>query len=278
VRISVLASGSGGNLLLVATARAVVLIDAGLSPREFARRVGRLPAGPSGKLGPLPDALFITHEHSDHSRCASSYADQGVAVHATAGTRQALGLPNHSFHEVRDGAQVVVGDLSIEPVALPHDAAEPVGYVISDGVTRAGVLTDCGEDDEAVARRYAGVDLLVLEFNHDPMLLQAGPYPGWLKRRIASDRGHLSNVQAAGLLRRICKAGPPPRLVVLAHLSQVNNRPGIAQRAALEVMKRPSAVLVAEQDQPTPWLDPAAPGGRVDALCGEQLTLKLVTG
>ena len=276
MRISVLASGSGGNCVIVDSGHpegGALLIDAGISPREVGRRLDRLPSPPAvDRIG----ALFLTHEHGDHARATGAFIDAGVRVHATDGTRSALGLPNHRFSTVRDGEPVRVGELVIEPVAVPHDAAEPVGYLVSDGITRAGVIVDCGRDDAEVARRFANVNLLVIEFNYDEMLLDAGPYPPWLKRRIAGPRGHLSNVQAASLLRQILDAGAPPRLVVLAHLSEANNRPRIARQAALDVVKKKCRVLVAAQDEPTPWLDPLADDGRaVDVLVGEQLGLRL---
>lgn len=307
MRISVLGSGSGGNAVLVATDRTALLVDAGLAPRELRRRIARLEDPPPVCRAEVPvTAVCVTHEHADHARYASSLAMMGVPIHGTAGTLRAIGLggtpddaavaagggeasenPSGSkidsvpantpdLSPLRDGIARRIGDLSLTPVGLPHDAAEPIGVVISDGVHRLGVITDCGHPDASLTAAFAGVDLLVLEFNHDEMLLRAGPYPPSIKRRIASSGGHLSNRQAATLLGRIMAAGPAPRLVVLAHLSKVNNRPRIALGAAQEVVGKRSKLVVAAQEEPTPWLDPAAHDGRAGR--GEQLTLRFITG
>jgi phosphoribosyl 1,2-cyclic phosphodiesterase len=130
-------------------------------------------------------------------------------------------------------------------VLLPHDAVETVGYVLSDGSAKVGVLTDCGHETPEVAAAFAGCDILALEANHDVTMLRYGPYPPSLKRRVGGRLGHLSNEQAASLLKMMMQAGPAPKLVIAAHLSQANNRPALAKSAFDRVLGRGGRVIVA---------------------------------
>lgn len=250
MRISVLASGSGGNALLVKTERSALLVDAGLSPREVRRRLRTLDVVP-GWQGERLDGLLVTHEHTDHGRFAASFAKLGVPLWATAGTAAALELGGSL---VEAGRRSTVGDVEVLPVGLPHDAWQPVGYVFEDKAARFGVLTDAGWDDPALARNYAGCQVLVLESNHDEMMLATGPYPEGLKRRIAGRRGHLSNRQSAALLGEIIRLGGRPHAVVLAHLSKTNNRPELARDAARRALGAEPHLLVARAGAPTPWI------------------------
>lgn len=259
MRVTVLASGSGGNAILVEAERTRILIDAGLSPRELARRLER-----SASATRLDDvqAVCATHEHTDHVAGVAGLASAGIAVYATAGTARAANLA--TARQIGAGEKVRIGAIELEPVALPHDAAEPVGFILSDGTARAGLLTDCGFASPEVARAYSGCDLLVLEANHDPDMLRAGSYPPTLKRRIAGRRGHLSNDQAAELLRLTRDPGRlTPKVIVLAHLSHLNNRPRLARLAierALPPLGIRPKVVVATQDRPAPPVDLTARG------------------
>ena len=247
MRVTVLASGSGGNSILVEADRTRILIDAGLSARELARRMDRSTA--TARLDDV-QAVCVTHEHTDHASGVATLASAGVAVYATAGTARMGKLPDKTRTLVAN-EPVTIGALEILPVAMPHDAAEPVSFLLSDGVTRAGILTDCGWASPDVAAAFAGCDLLVLETNHDVDMLRAGTYPPSLKRRIGGRRGHLSNEQAADLLKLMGK--PVPRVLILAHFSQLNNRPRLAHIAverALAAMNVPRPrLLVASQER-----------------------------
>jgi phosphoribosyl 1,2-cyclic phosphodiesterase len=268
MRLTVLASGSSGNALLVDSGGTRLLIDAGLAPRTLARRLER------SRAGIAPDeisALAVTHEHGDHVAGAGALAEAGVAVYASAGTAQAMHLDG--THAIAAGGAVAIGALELRAVAIPHDAADPLGFVVSDGTCRIGVLTDCGHPAPELASAFAGLDLLVLEANHEPALLHTGPYPAFLKRRIASRVGHLSNEQTADLL--IALGASAPRRVVLAHLSRTNNRPPLARAAALRALglrgARACEVIIAEQDRPLPPIDVAgvvATGPRQLSLFG----------
>ena len=238
MRFSLLGSGSSGNVAYIEAGKTRVLVDAGLSKAEIDRRLARLPTDAAACVDEI-DAVLVTHDHSDHGGHAAAL---GRPLYATAGTRQALGL---EATRVLAGEPFTVGALRVTPVLLPHDAVETVGYVVSDGSSRIGILTDCGWDAPEVAEAYAGCDLLVLECNHDVTMLRYGPYPPSLKRRVGGRLGHLSNEQSASLLKMMLQAGPPPKLVVAAHLSLANNRAQLAKSALDRVLGRGGRVIVA---------------------------------
>ena len=237
VRLCVLSSGSGGNSVWVDAGAARILIDAGLPLRETARRCRS--AGLD--VRDLTD-VFLTHEHADHAHAAGILARKlDVRVHATRGTLRALRdpPPEKLRCPLRGGVPVRLCGLTVTPVELPHDACEPVAYVLDDGLTRAAVLTDLGSVNAGIVRALQELDALVLEMNHDERMLLQGPYPWSLKRRIQSDVGHLSNTQGARLLQKVMHAGL--RYLVLAHLSEHNNTERHARQAADRVLEKRGA-------------------------------------
>jgi phosphoribosyl 1,2-cyclic phosphodiesterase len=231
VRFASLGSGSKGNCLVAEAAGSRVLLDCGLSPRETARRLARLGLEPAGI-----HAVLVTHEHDDHAGHAYAFAAlHGIPVHLTHGTRRAQEAAGRSAEGVElrviEGSEpFAVGAIRVEPFTVPHDAREPVQFVLGDGARRLGVLTDLGASTSHVEQTLSGCDALVLETNHDLELLWGGDYPKWLKERIAGPFGHLDN----GCAERLLAALDRSRLqhVIAAHLSQQNNRAGLA-RAAL---------------------------------------------
>ena len=234
VRICVLSSGSAGNCLWVEAGATRALIDAGLPLRTTARRCRE--AGLD--VRDLTD-IFLTHEHADHSHAAGILARKlDVRVHATRGTMRALRdpPPPELRRSVRGGTPVHLGALTVTPIALPHDAWEPVAYRFGDGETSAAVITDLGCAPPAVVRALQGLDALVLEMNHDVRMLLEGPYPWSLKQRIRGDHGHLSNDQDAALLAQVIHGGL--RHLTLAHLSEHNNTDRHARRAAAKVLEK----------------------------------------
>ena len=269
MRLSLLGSGSSGNVAYVEAGKTRVLVDAGLSKAEIERRLQKLPSTASVTLEQI-DAVLVTHDHSDHGGHAAAL---GRPLYATAGTRQALSL---AATRVLAGDVFTVGALTITPVLLPHDAVETVGYVLSDGASRVGILTDCGYDAPEVAAAYAGCDLLVLEANYDVTMLRYGPYPPSLKRRVGGRLGHLSNEQSASLLKMMLQAGPAPKLVIAAHLSQANNRPALAKSALDRVLGRGGRVLVAS-GYGTPIFTVEAGRVRNEPMRNEQLSFTFPT-
>lgn len=250
LRFASLGSGSRGNGTLVQYANSAVLIDCGFSVAETERRLARLGVAPRS-LG----AILVTHEHSDHASGVARFAAKhGVTVMSSVGTRIAAGLG--ATRTLRAGEAVTVGDLEVTPVAVPHDAAEPLQFVVGDGARRVGVLTDLGHPAPEVIAAFAACEALVLECNHDRALLDGGPYPDFLKARVGGDRGHLSNTQAAALLAGVAHG----RLqhVVAAHLSEKNNRPDLAQTALAAVLGcNPGHIAVAAQATGLDWREVA---------------------
>ena len=228
LRTVFLGSGSAGNAVAVTDGATLLLIDCGFSARETTRRLRMAGLEPSSV-----SAVLVTHEHSDHIRGVEVFARQtGCAVYATAGTRGAAGFDALCGEVVTvvGGETVRVGTLSVLPFATSHDAAQPVGYRIEspDG-ERFGLMTDTGVLTEQAAEALAEVDLLGIESNHDLDMLTNGPYPQFLKVRIRSDRGHLSNRAAADALERLASARL--RRVFALHRSDTNNSPSLARRA-----------------------------------------------
>lgn len=230
LRFCCLGSGSRGNAFVVEASAASgttrVLVDDGFSPRELERRLARC----SVDIASLT-AVLVTHEHSDHACGVGALAKRRpVGVYATEGTAAAAGFGRlRRLQRIRSGVELQIGPLQVLPIGVPHDASEPVQFMLSDGERRLAILTDFGHPAPEVTAMLAGLDALVLEFNHDLDMLRQGPYPASLKARIESDVGHLSNAQSVQLIESLDRS----RLtrVVAAHLSQTNNRPQLARDA-----------------------------------------------
>ncbi|MBI4755435.1 MAG: MBL fold metallo-hydrolase [Betaproteobacteria bacterium] len=253
MRFASLGSGSRGNALLVQAGKTTVLIDCGFGPRETRSRLHRLGVEPE-----FLNAILVTHEHSDHVSGLMGFARRhGVTVWMTAGTLAGLGS------EAGEGARIEIfdshtvfdiADLQVAPFPVPHDAREPVQFMLSDGRHRLGHLTDAGCTTPHIERMLSGCHALVLECNHDAELLEAGTYPRALKRRIAGRFGHLENSAARALLAALDRS----RLnhVVAAHLSQSNNTPDLARSALAAAMGcEPEEIDVADQDTGLGWRD-----------------------
>lgn len=256
MRFAFLGSGSEGNSLLVesreGTSITRILLDCGFGIRETARRLERLGVSPADL-----DAVLVTHEHGDHVGSAYAFAAKhALQVHTSHGTWLATQhLRGAAMADVRVCCAdhgFSLGGLHILPYTVPHDAREPLQFVLSDGDARLGVLTDAGMETPYVTARLAGVHALVLECNHDREMLAQSPYPWSLKRRIGGDFGHLANDVAADILSRVRH----DRLgcVVAAHLSQQNNTRELATGALAAVLgTAPGDVLVADQNEGLDW-------------------------
>jgi len=253
MRFCSLGSGSAGNALLVEASDGArttrVLLDNGFGPRVLGQRL----AARAGLALESIDAVVLTHEHSDHiGGVRALLRHHRVTVHASAGTLAHLGLPDGAGSPIVATQSFAVGALQIRAFAVPHDAAEPLQFVFSDGSRTLGVVTDLGHPAATVARALDDLNALVLECNHDAELLRTGRYPPPLKARVAGNRGHLSNDQAAELLAAVGRS----RLncVVAAHLSRANNRPELARAALAAVMGTgEDEIEVADQDAGLDW-------------------------
>lgn len=231
ITVHTLASGSEGNSLLVSACGVHLLVDAGISARRIRQSLA--------PLGLTPDdlsAILITHEHTDHTAgLATLLKHHAVPLYASGGTafylRSRLPGLDGCLRLVSPGSVFSIGPAQVTVFATSHDAGESVDYRIDCGGESVGILTDTGFVPEPAAAALSGVGLLVLESNHDVEWLLSGPYPYPLKQRILSQRGHLSNEDAAAFARRMAACGT--RRIVLAHLSRENNTP----QRALQVMK-----------------------------------------
>ena len=253
LRFASLASGSRGNCLVAQADLTTVLIDCGLNLRDTERRLARLALEPADV-----DAILVTHEHGDHAGCVLDFAAaHDVLVVLTQGTLRALRAEG-TLHEgirielVRGAQRFAIGGMEVLPFTVPHDAAEPVQFVVSDGASKLGVLTDIGIGTRHVEHALSGLDALVLECNYDRDMLWSGGYPRWLKERIGGPFGHLDNRDAARLLAALERS----RLkhVVAAHLSQQNNKPEIARDAlAVAIGCEAAWIGLATQDEGFDW-------------------------
>ena len=251
MRFASLGSGSEGNGLVVESGGTRILIDCGFGVRDTRKRLARLGLAPSSL-----DAILVTHEHADHIGGVPGFAAKyDIPVWATFGT---LAVVSERFEGMEriygfdSHERFAIGALEIQPVTVPHDAREPVQYVIGDGAHRVGVLTDIGMSTAHVESCLSGCDALVLECNHDLSMLARGDYPFSLKQRIASRFGHLHNEAAAEILGRIDTS----RLVhiIAAHLSRENNTPELASLALATALNcQPAWVGVASQFTGFDW-------------------------
>jgi phosphoribosyl 1,2-cyclic phosphodiesterase len=249
VRFASLGSGSRGNATVVESGDTRLLIDCGFSVRETERRLVRL-----GLEAAELDALLVTHEHSDHcSGIAALSRKYGLPVYLTRGTwasGRCEGVADaRHFHS---GARFAIGDISVDPVAVPHDAREPCQFVLEDRGHRLGVLTDLGSVTSAVLDHYQGCNGLLLECNHDLDMLRLGPYPPPLKRRVGGDWGHLNNLQSAELLRQI--HGSQLRHLVVAHVSEQNNHRNHVEDALAPILGSARDMIWADQQSGFSWL------------------------
>ena len=231
MEIRVFASGSSGNCLLLSSGRSHILIDAGISKRRIEQSLAL-----SGLSMREIGGVLITHEHSDHIsglKMLIKYYSVPVYAPRTVANRLRGCLPEAEpyLHVIPVNEPFEIGDLSVTAFHTPHDTDESVGYRIEGGGVFA-LATDMGHVTEEVFDALSGADAVLIESNHDEEMLRYGPYPVYLKRRILSDSGHLSNACCAQLARKLALGGT--KQIILGHLSRENNTPAIAMRAARE--------------------------------------------
>ena len=250
MRFASLGSGSEGNGLVVEADATRILLDCGFGLADCVARLARLGLEPSALAG-----IVVTHEHSDHiggvGRLARKY---GLPVWLTSGTlAMAQDMVGVTVRVIDSHAAFAVDALEVQPFPVPHDAREPVQFVFGDGDRRLGVLTDTGCSTPHIEAMLAGGDALVLECNHDATMLENGPYPASLKRRVGGRFGHLENAQAAGLLDKV--RHDRLQCVMAAHVSKKNNTPALAQAALAGVLDcTPDEVRVACQTTGFDWI------------------------
>ncbi|MGM8227357.1 MBL fold metallo-hydrolase [Cellvibrio sp. ARAG 10.3] len=249
MRFASLGSGSRGNSTLVEWATGALLIDCGFSLKETEQRLLRLARRPDQLA-----AVLVTHEHSDHIKGVAALARRyQIPVYMTPGTFHSRNLGElPDLRLIHAYTPFEINGLTVRPVAVPHDAREPAQFVLEFAGLRLGILTDLGSITPHVEACYQSCDAMVLEANHDPAMLAYGSYPPSLKQRVGGQWGHLSNQQAAGFLQRV----DTRRLqhLVVAHISQQNNTPALAQAALMPVTSQIKQVTYACQNEGFDWL------------------------
>lgn len=275
VKLTILGSGSAGNCAYLETAEARILVDAGFSPRQIRQRLAGIGRTPENLT-----AILITHEHADHIAGLLGIADKfQIPVYCNRGTQDGAlwtfknkwGKKSNPIAATTDtfkakinwqlfetGASFEVGDVSIETFSIPHDAQDPVGYLLRTAAGNIGFATDLGHVTKLVLERIRAANVLVLESNHDVKMLQECPRRSWaLKQRILGRHGHLSNATAAETAAQIMSADL--KHLYLAHLSRECNKPELAQHVMAEQLHHIGAAHVqlrlAAQDVPCETLE-----------------------
>ena len=261
IRMAVLGSGSGGNATLLNCEDTYILIDAGLSAKQLVSRMEQLGLTPEDL-----DAILLTHEHSDHARGVDVLLrNRDIPVFANAMTREALSYKMKSeirWKIFRSGQEFSHGDFQIQSFLIPHDAAEPVGFVISGNNYQVGMLSDVGHITNVMREKLTGCDGIYVEANYDERLLEEDTKRPWsIKQRIQSQHGHLSNSQTAELLSEV--ACEKLKTVMLSHLSSDCNCPKIAKNTINDSLisrgLNDVTIHCAEQHAPSAWLEIGIP-------------------
>ncbi len=255
VRLTILGSGSAGNCAYVESAETRLLIDAGFSARQTRKRLAGISRGPEGLSG-----ILITHEHTDHIGGLAALCSQiEVPVYCNRATKEAIEFQLQSRFDCRifsTGASFEVGDIIVDTFSIPHDASDPVGFLLRTAAGNIGFLTDLGHATKLALERVRPANVLVLETNHDLKLLQDSSRPWSLKQRIAGRHGHLSNSDAADAAEEIMSDSL--RHLYLGHLSRECNRPELAHRVIRERLQKIGATHVTteltSQNTPCPTL------------------------
>ncbi|MDO4288286.1 MAG: MBL fold metallo-hydrolase [Eubacterium sp.] len=236
MKFCTLFSGSSGNSMFVASGGTRLLVDAGLSGKRVEQALAEIDEL-AGQLG----GILVTHEHKDHIQGVGVLSRRyDLPVYANFATwermRGDLGkIDEKNVRVFETGTPFVIGDFRINAFRTSHDAAESVGFVIEDGRASVGIATDTGIVTEDIVGALTGRDLVVIESNHDPSMLEAGSYPFPLKQRIKGDRGHLSNEICAETVKKLVAAGL--NKAVLGHLSAENNYPLLAYQTTARILE-----------------------------------------
>jgi len=254
--MAVLGSGSAGNATLIQCGQTTILVDAGLSAKQLNLRMAKL-----GVTVTDLDAVLLTHEHSDHSKGIKVLLKEvDTPVYANALTKECIQhkMGEQTWKVFQSGTEFEIAGLTVRSFAVPHDAQEPVGYVISNHTTKVGVVTDVGYATNIVREALSGLDGLFLEANYDEKLLEDDIKRPWsIKQRISSKHGHLSNEQAADLYADI--ACSSLKALVVGHLSSDCNTESHVRVAFEKACKErdklmPNKMICATQNEPTEWL------------------------
>ncbi len=256
LRVTVLGSGSSGNSTIIESENSAVLVDAGFSCKELEKRLSV-----AGTAIDKIRAIVISHEHSDHVKGGVTFSKKHkIPVYMSEGTFEAGGLKLDGAYGVEKfviGEEFPVDGFNVHPFRIPHDAVDPSAFVVKRGSLKLGIGTDLGYVTSLVENYFRDVDMLIFESNYDPDMLRDGPYPWFLKQRIASRNGHLSNLEAMDYLKS--HLGPLTRHLVLGHLSRTNNNPNLVMSHIKDVIEQTgqntTRVYVADQFECSEQID-----------------------
>ncbi|MCI8483434.1 MAG: MBL fold metallo-hydrolase [Lachnospiraceae bacterium] len=224
MKLCSIASGSSGNCIFAGTDKVRLLIDTGISGKRIEEGLNEI-----GYTTKEIDGILVTHEHSDHiSGLGVVSRRYGIPIYTTRGTKEGIlktksvgEIPEELFQEITPDQDFAIGDLMVSPVSISHDAMEPTAFILRKEKKSMAVMTDLGRYDHYLIQRLQGLDVLLLEANHDVHMLQVGTYPYYLKQRILGDKGHLSNELSGQFLSEILHDNF--KMVILGHLSKENN-------------------------------------------------------
>jgi phosphoribosyl 1,2-cyclic phosphodiesterase len=242
VQLTILGSGSSGNCAYLETADTRILIDAGFSLRQIRQRLATIGRAPEGLTG-----ILITHEHSDHINGLTALSSKlGIPIYCNRDTKDGMEWQlktKFDCHIFATGASFEVGDVVVDTFSIPHDAADPVGFLLHTTEGKIGFLTDLGHATKLALQRVRAANVLILEANHDLKMLQESGRPWSLKQRIAGRHGHLSNTDAADAAQEIMSA--ELRHLYLGHLSRECNDPELAYQVITRRLEKIGATHVA---------------------------------
>jgi len=253
---SVIASGSKGNAILVRSRNTAILVDAGISMKRIFCALEALKVPPQSLK-----AVIISHEHSDHTRgagaiCRKLKIPTLITPDTYAYSLHKLGNINERLLYFESGVAFEIGDILVRPFSSSHDAVDSCNFSFEHDDKKLGLAMDLGYPTRLTLHQLSGAHTLILESNHDIAMLMEGPYDWALKMRVKSDKGHLSNDQAVGLISQLMHPGL--KTLILAHLSETNNLPDLAfkqMQAYLDSIRSDVRLLVASQDMHTPLVD-----------------------
>ena len=246
MRFCSLGSGSRGNAHLVEKDDTTLLVECGFPPLTLKKRLASRYVSPAEIT-----AALISHEHSDHTAGIKLLNQYSVPIYMSAGTARELDYPP-GWRCLSPGEPLTINNLTITPLPVPHDVAEPLQFVVDDGIHQFAIFTDLGHVPPIVRRACATADVLAVECNYDEKMLREGSYPEVVKQRIAGNLGHLSNAAAAALVA-VTKTDGKARHIIAAHLSDQNNTPDLA-RQALAAADGNATIHIADQKAGTEWI------------------------
>jgi phosphoribosyl 1,2-cyclic phosphodiesterase len=257
VSVQSLGSGSSGNAFLVTAGTTTLMLDCGVGIRTIRQAL----KSRNLAIGNLSGVL-VTHEHTDHIRNLSCVTGSDVPIISTLGTARRGNIPPPQWERIEFHRPLQVGAITVWAIMVKHDAAEPCGYLLEMPGATVSIFTDLGSWHDRLASPIASSDLIVLESNHDLDMLQRGPYPMHLKRRVASDAGHLSNADCGASLAATLHAGQRLPDLWLAHLSETNNEPFLAEQTTRDAFARRDlevSVVALPRTTPGPIWSPRQP-------------------